>query len=73
MHKTGSTTVQKSPNLRRAFRTTGRQTSILECVARPKNLYTFKPKYILTLFNEIVAHALKRAGLMSESLVANLT
>ena len=29
MHKTGSTTVQKSPNLRRTFRTRGRQTTII--------------------------------------------
>ena len=41
MHKTGSNTVQKKTqtyvgHLRRTFRTRGRQTSILEAVARPK-------------------------------------
>ena len=38
MHKTGFITVQKSPNLRRTFRTRGRQTSILGAVAQPKNV-----------------------------------
>ena len=38
VHKTDSTTVQKSPNLRRTFRTRGRQISILGADARPKNI-----------------------------------